>query len=228
MSYGALTSSLTIIPHSFPLCFCLPVSLSVLYYTVLNGTKLTTVPWRRLSSAKCLIVFFHNTSLNPKRGVKKHLEDITDIRFQRSLRSSYDGAGGGGGRGEGDRVDKNLFVSEWRPALPGQHPGELAGVRHFSTLERCWDIEGLCGESYWVTVMGRAGVHVCLMAWGICKAIRGPAALVFLPSVPGLYRRRVTPALSPLTLRQQLRTYEDPNLSVHTQHYQRQWETDAA
>lgn len=112
MSYGALTSSLTIIPLLFPLSLCLPVSLSVLYYTVLNGTKLTTVPWRRLPSAKCLIVFFHNTSLNPKRGVKKHLKDITDIGFQRSLRSSYDGAGGGGARGEGDRADKNLFVSE--------------------------------------------------------------------------------------------------------------------
>lgn len=133
----------------------------------------------------------------------------------------------GGGWGEGDWADKNLFVSEWWPALPGQHPGELASVRYFSTLERCWDIEGWCGESYWVTVMGRAGVHVCLMAWGTCEAIRRPAALVFLPPVPGLYHRRVTPALSHLTLQQRLRKDVDRNLSPHTQHYHWQWETDA-
>lgn len=108
-----------------------------------------------------------------------------------------------------------------------KNPGELTGVKHFSTFERCWNIEGWCGESYWVTMKGRAGVHVCLMVWGICKAIGRPAALVFLPSVPGLYHRRVTPALSHLTLRWRLRNDVDPNLSLHTQHYNWHWERDA-
>lgn len=67
------------------------VSLSVLYYTPLNGTKLTDNPWRSPLSAKCLMVFFHNTPLNPKRGAKKHLDDITDIKFQRSHRSPCGG-----------------------------------------------------------------------------------------------------------------------------------------
>lgn len=97
MAYGALTSSFTII--LLPLAgylslspsLWLGLSLCVLYYTPLNGTKQTTAPWRRPLSAKCLIVFFHNTSLNPKRGVKKHLDDITDIKFQRSHRSPREG-----------------------------------------------------------------------------------------------------------------------------------------
>jgi len=37
------------------------------------------------------MVFFHNTPLNPKSGVKKHLDDITDIKFQRSHRSPCEG-----------------------------------------------------------------------------------------------------------------------------------------
>lgn len=45
------------------------------------------------------------------------------------------------------------------------------------------------------------GLHVCLMARGTCKAIRGPADLVFLPAVPGLWPGRVTPAPSPPTPR---------------------------
>lgn len=39
------------------------------------------------------MVFFHNTPFNPKRGVKKHLDDITDIKFQRSHRSQSEGQG---------------------------------------------------------------------------------------------------------------------------------------
>lgn len=99
MSYGALTSSFTIIFHAVSLTaslsLCLPysLSLSVLYYTLLNGTKLTNAPRRCPLSAKCLIVFFPNISLSPKRGVKKHLDDITDIRFQRSLHSQCKGQG---------------------------------------------------------------------------------------------------------------------------------------
>lgn len=51
-------------------------------------------------------------------------------------------------------VDKDLFVPEWWPILPGHCPGELLGVRHFSTAARCWDIEGWCGGGYWVTGIG--------------------------------------------------------------------------
>lgn len=66
------------------------VSPSVLYYTPLNGTKLTNAPWRGPLSDKCLIVFFHDTSLNPRGGVKKRLDDITDIKFQQSHRSPWE------------------------------------------------------------------------------------------------------------------------------------------
>lgn len=99
------------------------------------------------------------------------------------------GAGDGGGWGGSDVADKNLFVSKWWPVLPGQHPGELTGVRHLSAQERCWDVEGCCRERYWVTVMGRARLHVCFMAWGVCEAIRRLPALHFLPQVPSLYHR---------------------------------------
>lgn len=37
------------------------------------------------------MVFFNNTLLNPKRQVKEHLDDITDIKFQRSHRSVSEG-----------------------------------------------------------------------------------------------------------------------------------------
>lgn len=37
------------------------------------------------------VFFFHNTTLNPKRGVRKHLDDITDVKFQRSPRSLCEG-----------------------------------------------------------------------------------------------------------------------------------------
>lgn len=37
------------------------------------------------------MAFFHNTSPNPKSGVKKHLDDITHIKFQRSHRSLGEG-----------------------------------------------------------------------------------------------------------------------------------------
>lgn len=99
------------------------------------------------------------------------------------------GAGDGGGWGESDEADKNLFVSEWWPVLPGQHPGELTGMRHLSTQERCWDVEGWCGERYWVTVMVVGGLHVRFIAWGVGEVIRRLPALHFLPQVPNLYRR---------------------------------------
>lgn len=46
------------------------------------------------------------------------------------------GAREGGGSEEGDGADKDLFVTERWPALPGQRPGEPPGVRHFSTSEK--------------------------------------------------------------------------------------------
>lgn len=86
--------SINLFIHNYPalplsLDTCL--SLSVLYYTPLNGTKLTNAPWRRPLSAKRLMAFFHNTPLNPKGGVKKHLDDITDIKFHRSHCSPREG-----------------------------------------------------------------------------------------------------------------------------------------
>ena len=64
--------SINLFIHNYPsaslshtLSLCQPVSVSVLYYTSLNGTKLTNAPWRHPPSAKCPIVFFHNTPLNP-------------------------------------------------------------------------------------------------------------------------------------------------------------------
>lgn len=58
-------------------------------------------------------------------------------------------------------------------------------------------------------------LHVCLMAIGIFKAIIGPGALVFFPPVPGLHRKRVTPALLHLTRVAQPRREVDRNLSLH-------------
>lgn len=111
------------------------LSLPVLYYTPLNGTKLTDAPWRRpMSAERPVLFFFHNTLLNPKREVKKHLDDITHIKFQRSHRSPREGQRIEVGEEKGDGADKNLFVSKWWPALPGQHPGELKWCEVFFNL----------------------------------------------------------------------------------------------
>lgn len=52
--------SINLFIHNYPLSLSQSASLShtVLCYTWLNGTKLTSTPWRHSLSAKCLIVFF--------------------------------------------------------------------------------------------------------------------------------------------------------------------------
>lgn len=63
-------------------------------------------------------------------------------------------------------------------------------------------------------MIGEAGVNVCAIPGGICKAMGKPTALIFLPAVPGLYHRRVTPAPSHLTPREQLSVDVNPNVSI--------------
>lgn len=186
----------------------------VLYYTSLNGTKLINAPGRRPPSAKCRIVFFHDSPLGPRGGAGKHLDDITDIGFQRSHCSPCEGQGDGGGWGEGDRADKDLFClgvmtctagstswgADWCEAFFNR--GKV--LRHWGLVRR--GLLSYCdGEGWGYT-----------FAWWPEAFVRGPLALVFLQRVPGLYHRRVTPALSHRTLTHQLRT--DPKLSAHTQH----------
>lgn len=157
MSYGALTSSFIIIPSLMLRLFvCQSVHLCLSLLSLGLCRSCPTLPEGTLRHLGVWAHFPSIASLGPESGTKQHLDDITDIGFRRSLHPSGEREGRGAGEGRQKRpkeVDKDLFVPEWWPILPGQRPGELLGVRHFSTAARCWDVEGWCGQrellSYW-------------------------------------------------------------------------------
>lgn len=109
----------------------------------------------------------------------------------------------GGKRGwrvrRGRRGLIRIFLSQrddlhCRVNVPGSH--RVWGI--FQPQKKCW--------RHWRVVWrdllsyGEGWGDFCLMAWGLYEVMRGLAALVFLPPVPGLHHWWVTPALSQLAL----------------------------
>lgn len=179
MSYGALTSSFIIIPS---LMLCLSVCQSVraspsVSFSALDYTEAVQRSERIFLPSPLWVLRARQSSTlmtSPILGFGELL--IHQVRERE-------------GRGEGGQkrpkgVDKDLFVPEWWPILPGHCPGQLLGVRHFSTAARCWDVEGWCGEraSYWVTGIWEGWPG--LLAWGIWRAIKRPTAHIFPPLPP--------------------------------------------
>lgn len=82
--------SINLFIHDYPLSLSQSASLSLSQFCVTHGLMAPNwpaLPGGALCQPIAWLYFFHNTSLSPQRGLKKHLDDITDIRFQRSHRS---------------------------------------------------------------------------------------------------------------------------------------------
>lgn len=155
--------SINLFVHHYPLSHAPSVCLSVSESLSVSSQpwimqKLSNAPWRHPTSPGRLSAFsFHRLSGSWERD---KAAPWWYHRYWVSEKSSPVRWEGGEGRGAGEGrqkrpkgVDRDLFVPEWWPILPGQRPGELLGVRHFSTAARCWDVEGWCGQrellSYW-------------------------------------------------------------------------------
>lgn len=151
-----------------------------------------------VSQVSDCVVFFLTTSLNPKRGQRSTLMISLILGFTEVFSHHARGKRGWWVR-RGRRGLIRIFLSRrddlhCRVNVPGSH--RVWGI--FQPQKRCWRHWRVVWRDLLSYCDGEGWGDFCLMAWGLYEVMRGLAALVFLPPVPGLHHWWVTPALSQL------------------------------